>query len=119
VAGDFADAYSAALTIDGKFGARWLASGPELTITLAQPERIDRVLMSSDRPGDAGSHPVASFISEYRIEVSLDGQQWTRVADSHDRQPVNAAHRRHRLIEATMTPNSGSSRLNGTGSWPR
>jgi hypothetical protein len=47
---------------------------------------------------------VASFVSEYRIEVSLDGQQWTRVADSHDRQPVNAAHRRHRLIEAAVTP---------------
>ena len=27
VADDFAAAYSAALTIDGKFGARWLASG--------------------------------------------------------------------------------------------
>lgn len=103
VAGDFANAYSASLTIDGKFGARWLASGPELTITLAQSERINRVLFSSDRPGDAGEHSVASFVSEYRIEVSLDGQQWTAVADSHDRQPVNAAHRRHRLIEAAVT----------------
>lgn len=104
VAGDFADAYSAALTIDGKFGARWLASGPELTITLPQLETIDRVLFSSDRRGDAGSHPVANFVSEYRIEVSSDAQQWTRVADSYDRQPINAAHRRHRLIQATITP---------------
>ncbi len=104
VAGDFKDAYSAALTIDGKFGARWLASGPELTIELAQTESIDRVLFSSDRLGDAGSHSVANFVSEYRIEVSVDGQQWTHVADSFDRQPINAAHRRHRLIRATITP---------------
>lgn len=104
VANDFADAYSAALTIDGKFGARWLAAGPELTVALAQPERIVRVLLSSDRNGDAGDHAVAAFISEYRIEVSLDGQQWTPVADSHDRQPVNAAHRRKRLIDAVIAP---------------
>lgn len=104
VAGDFEDAYSAALTIDGKVGARWLASGPELTIELARVESIDRVLFSSDRQGDAGSHPVANFVSEYRIEVSLDGQQWTQVADSYDRQPINTAHRRHRLVQATITP---------------
>ncbi len=104
VAGDFEGAYSAALTIDGKFGARWLASGPELTIELAQVETVDRVLFSSDRQGDAGSHAVANFVSEYRIEVSLDGQQWTQVADSYDRQPIHAAHRRHRLVRAAITP---------------
>jgi hypothetical protein len=103
MADDFAAAYSAALTIDGKFGARWLASGPELTITLAAPEQIDRILFSSDRNGDAGEHSVAAFVSEYRLEVSLDGQQWTPVADSRDRQPVNAAHRCQRLIDAVIT----------------
>jgi len=103
VAADFAGAYSPALTVDGKFGARWLAAGPELTITLSQLETIDRIVFSSDRNGDAGDHSVAAFVSEYRVEVSRDGQQWTPVADSHDRQPVNAAHRRKRLIDATIS----------------
>ncbi len=100
---DFADAYSPQLTIDGDFGARWIAAGPTLTIELPQPTRIDRVTFSSDRHGAAGNHPVAAFVCEYRIEVSTDGKQWTRVADSHDRRPVSPAHRRHRLVQATIT----------------
>lgn len=103
IAEDFADAYSARLTIDGKYGARWIAQGPELTITLAEPTEVNRVFFSSDRVGDAGDHSVAAFISEYRIEVSLDGETWTRVADSHDRKPVNEAHRNHRWMSAEMT----------------
>lgn len=103
VAQDFAEAYSAELTNDGRFGARWIAGGPELVIELADVFSIDRVTFSSDRQGDAGDHNVATFVSEYRIEISLDGQTWTRVADSHDRQPVNEAHRWHRLEQAVIT----------------
>ncbi len=103
VAKDFADAYSADLTIDGDFGARWIASSPELTISLAQPERINRVLFSSDRTGDAGDHSVAAFVAEYRIDVSLDGRQWTEVANSYDRQPVSPTHRKRRWLEGERT----------------
>ena len=103
VANDFADAYSAELTIDGRFGARWLAAGPTLTIELAQLETISRVMFSSDRKGDAGDHHVAAFVSEYRIEVSEDGEQWTQVANSRDRAPVNEAHRNKRLVDAVIT----------------
>jgi hypothetical protein len=46
---------------------------------------------------------VASFVAEYRLEVSLDGQTWTEVANSYDRQPVNAAHRRQRLFASEIT----------------
>ncbi|MCC9607559.1 DUF1553 domain-containing protein [Blastopirellula sp. JC732] len=102
-AGDFDAAYSANLTIDGKFGARWLAAGPQLTITLAEPQSIDRVVFSSDRPGAAADHGVANFVSEYRILVSSDGEKWTEVANSHDRQPVNEAHRHKRLLAAELT----------------
>ncbi|MFI4876111.1 MAG: DUF1553 domain-containing protein [Blastopirellula sp. JB062] len=102
-AGDFDAAYSPQLTIDGKFGARWIAAGPELTITLAQPQTIDRISFSSDRPGAAANHHVANFVSEYRILVSTDGEAWTEVANSHDRRPVNGAHRRLRLVAAEMT----------------
>ncbi|MCA9232007.1 MAG: DUF1553 domain-containing protein [Planctomycetales bacterium] len=103
VANDFAEAYSAALTIDGRFGARWLAAAPQLTITLSQPEAINRVSFSSDRSGAAVEHHVAGFLSEYRIEVSADGENWTQVANSHDRKPINASHRRRRLIDAVQT----------------
>ncbi len=103
VAQDFADAYSADLTIDGRFGARWIASTPDLTIELADVQTISRVTFSSDRKGDAGSNGVAAFVSEYRIETSTDGEEWKAVADSHDRQPVNEAHRRYRLEQAVIT----------------
>ena len=104
IADDFADAYSARLTIDGEFGARWIAAGPELTIQLRRPEIINRILFSSDRTGDAGRHEIASFVSDYRIEISLDGEAWQQVADSQTRQPVDARHRRKRLIDWAMTP---------------
>ncbi len=103
VAQDFADAYSPMLTIDGEFGASWIAAGPTLTIELARPETVDRVIFSSDRSGAAGTHSVATFIAEYRIEVSLDGNQWTPVASSYDRKPVSAAHRKKRLFDAAVT----------------
>ncbi len=104
IARDFADAYAARLAIDGDITTAWLAAGPILTITLPEVETIDRVIFSSDRTGAAGSHPVATFVGEYRIEVSLDGQDWTEVASSRDRKPVREAHRRRRLFEATITP---------------
>jgi hypothetical protein len=107
-ADDFADAYSAALTIDGRYGARWIAAGPELTITLAEQEQIDRVVFSSDRGGDAGDHSVATFVADYRVEVSLDGQTWTEVANSQDRQPVSPAHRLQRLRQREITPEERS-----------
>ncbi|PQO41323.1 DUF1553 domain-containing protein [Blastopirellula marina] len=102
-AGDFDGAYSAALTIDGKFGARWLAAGPQLTITLAEPQLIDRIVFSSDRPGAVRDNNVANFVSEYKILVSTDGETWTEVANSHDRQPVSDAHRRKRILAAELT----------------
>ncbi|NOY40492.1 MAG: DUF1553 domain-containing protein [Planctomycetes bacterium] len=104
VAQDFAGAYGAELTIDGSYGARWQASSAELTITLAKPEKIDRVVFYSDRSGAAGSHSVAAFLCEYRVEISSDGKQWTEVANSHDRKPANPAHRRHRLALSETTP---------------
>ena len=103
VAEDFSDAYSANLTIDGKWGARWMAQGPTLTLTLVKPTTIDRVLFSSDRGGDAGDHGVANFICEYRLEASLDGTTWRSIADSHDREPMNQAHREHRWLQKETT----------------
>jgi hypothetical protein len=103
VAEDFAGAYSADLTIDGQFGAQWIAAGPILTIQLAAPTTINRVRFSSDRSGAAGNHPIATFVADYRIEVSRDGENWSEVANSLDRQPVSDAHRRKRMLDAVTT----------------
>jgi mono/diheme cytochrome c family protein len=99
VAGDFKGAYSADNVNDGRYGDRWIAATPELTITLAAPERIDRVTFGSDRAGAAG----AVFVSDYRIEVSADGKTWAVAADSHDRKPVNAGHRQARIFDREVT----------------
>ncbi|MBI1319097.1 MAG: DUF1553 domain-containing protein [Candidatus Hydrogenedens sp.] len=102
--GDFADAYEADLAIDGKYGARWQATGPELVIEFAQPETIARVSFSSDRNAAlAEGHPETPFISEYRIEVSMDGEAWTEVANARDRKPSNDRHRLKRLIDNEIT----------------
>jgi hypothetical protein len=101
---DFSDAYSAKLAIDGKFAAVWIAGGPELTITLAKPERIDRVVFSNNRGLDTNTKFFRiPFVGDYRIEVSGDGVTWSEVASSHDRQPMTPAWRRKRLLELEMT----------------
>jgi mono/diheme cytochrome c family protein len=99
VAEDFAEAYGPQFTIDGKYASPWNASGPELKITLAREEVVRRVVFSSNRNADF----MRAFPAEYRVEVSRDGHAWTKVADSHDRQPVSQDDRRRRLIEAVMT----------------
>lgn len=103
VAGDFSGAYSPGLTIDGQFGASYFAGGPLLTITLPEETTVDRVTFSSDRAGAAGDNPVATFVSEYRLLVSRDGETWNEVANSFDRQPLNAAHRRRRVLDAELS----------------
>ncbi len=109
--GDFAEAYEANLTIDGAYGARWIAGSPVLTIRFAQPETIDRVNFSSDRPkGQALESGDTTFICEYRVEVSMDGNTWTEVSSSRDRQPVSDVHRNKRLKEAVATPEDWAER---------
>jgi len=102
---DSLEAYSAALTIDGKFGQRWLATSPELIITLPRIERIERVFFSSDRTQALDeTSGITTFVGDYTIETSLDGKQWKAVADSSDRQPATPLIRNRRLRRATITP---------------
>jgi hypothetical protein len=114
VAEDFADAYSVRHAIDGEYGSPWIALGPELTIALAKPERIERVVFSNFR--GIADDPKAfriPFVGEYRIAVSDDGVAWTEVASSLDRQPMSPAWRRKRLLdrEATALEQSRLARL--------
>ena len=100
---DFADAYAASLAIDGGFSSFFIAAGDRLTIELPEPHRVDRVVFSSARNEEVAEHGTFTFLAEYRIETSLDGESWTVVADSHDRRPVSDAHRRLRLLRAGRT----------------
>ena len=100
---DFSDAYGAHLTIDGKFGERWLAQESTLTIEFAAEETIDRVFFSSERNGAPSNPANVTHLAEYRIEVSQDGVTWKQVANSHDRKPVSDAHRRKRFLDTEQT----------------
>tara|TARA_R110002111_G_scaffold108086_1_gene166727 strand:- start:19276 stop:22176 length:2901 start_codon:yes stop_codon:yes gene_type:complete len=113
-AGDFAGAYDVNLTIDGKIGACWIAGSPDLTIELAQPQTINRIVFSSDRSGAAMSNYKATFVAEYKLEVSEDGKTWQEVASSANRKPVNGNHRRKRffILEATSDENKRLSQIN-------
>ncbi len=100
---DFENAYSADLAIDGEIGAQFISASDYLKIELPEVTRINRVQFSSARGEMATQLYKFTFLSEYRIEVSLDGKNWTTVADSHDRQPVNEAHRNHRIQQAELS----------------
>ena len=87
---DFESAYAASLTIDGEYTARWIGNEPTLTITLKQPETINRIFFASDRTGAGLEMGRETTPCEYRIEVSHDGKSWQEVANSLDRKPVPA-----------------------------
>ena len=104
---DFPDAYSPGLAIDGKVGARFIAAGNDLTIELAQPTRIDRVVFSSARGADTPRQGKFAFVAEYRIEVSSDGKKWEEVAHGRDRKPTdfasNPTHEEYRLLRLEIS----------------
>ena len=100
---DFADAYGPQLAIDGRYAASWLAAGPQLTIEFPKPQSIHRVVFSSDRRRALEPrHAQTTFVGEYTIEISTDGQQWTTVATGDDRQPATPKLRERRLRRATI-----------------
>ncbi len=100
---DFPGVYGPQLTIDGKTGRRFICTSDRLTIALSEPVEIDRVVFSSAKGEDVPNHRKFSFVADFRIETSLDGETWTEVANSADRKPVSAAHRDHRLALAEIT----------------
>ena len=105
VAEDFAGAYVAGQAIDGRFGGGWVAAEPTLTIKLARPTIVDRVVFSSNRATKPEDRKYRRpFVGEYRIEVSIDGERWKTVAHSADRKPVNDALRNRRLRAAAIRP---------------
>lgn len=100
---DFPGAYGPHLVIDGKTGARFISAGVDLTVELADPTLIDRVMFSSAKGESKPDQRKFAFVSEYRIQVSDDGETWRTVADGTDRKPVSGAHRDYRLARLETT----------------
>lgn len=104
---DFPEAYSPRLAIDGQTGARFIAASDTLTIELARPTRINRIVFSSARNAANPRQGKFSFVAEYRIHVSVDGQRWDEVANSYDRAPTdydqNPTHEEYRLLKLEIS----------------
>jgi mono/diheme cytochrome c family protein len=99
-------AYGVELVTDGRFGERWFVGAPaELLLTFPRPELIDRIVFSQDRTQAAGALAthLGAYVTEYEVEVSLDGAQWHRVADSLAREPFNEAQKVERFAAAVTT----------------
>ena len=101
---DFPGAYGPHHVIDGKTGARFISIGNSLTIRLAHPTLIDRVVFSSAKNEQTPEQRKFVFVSDYRIEVSVDGEAWHQVASGYDRQPVDGdGHLNRRLLRQETT----------------
>lgn len=101
---DFPGAYGPQHAIDGKTGARFIATGHDLTIELAEATAIDRVVFSSARGETTPDQRKFHFVAEYRIEVSTDGQTWQVVASGRDRRPIaQPAFVNYRLLQLETT----------------
>ena len=86
---DFPNAYGTQHTNDGRIGTRFIAASDRLTIELAAPTRVNRVFFSSAQGEQAPELFKFAFVADYRIEASLDGENWVEVANGKDRKPVS------------------------------
>ncbi|MEP3477897.1 MAG: DUF1553 domain-containing protein [Fuerstiella sp.] len=100
---DYPGAYGPELTIDGKTGERFIGNAGQLTIEFAKPETINRVVFSSARNEPNPALRLFTFVSDYRIEASLDGQTWQVISSSKNRQPINEQHKQLRLKRIVTT----------------
>lgn len=101
---DFPNAYGPQHTIDGKTGAAFISAATDLTIELAQPTLVNRVVFSSAKGEQTPQQRKFSFVAEYRIEVSDDGETWREVANGRDRKlPDGDGHLNRRLLELEIT----------------
>ncbi|HEX4132231.1 MAG TPA: DUF1553 domain-containing protein [Pirellulales bacterium] len=101
---DFARVYNVEVVNDGRYDQKWFVGGDRLTITLAKPQRVAKVVFSSDRVrGLAADSTQSTFVGDYWIEVSNDGQGWTEVAKSLDRVPPTDAVKQRRLLKLVTT----------------
>jgi mono/diheme cytochrome c family protein len=92
---DFPEAYGPQYCIDGRLGESWFIGDPAvLTLTFARPETIQRINFINAR-GERGlneSKVRGATPTEYEVQVSSDGKNWTTVATSEGREPLTPAH---------------------------
>lgn len=99
---DFPEAYGPQFVIDGRLGEQYCIGTPAvITITLQGVERIGRVTFTNGLGGSDKAQ--GHFPCEYRIEVSLDGDNWTTVASGDDREPWSRQHGLERLKRQLTT----------------
>jgi len=82
--------------IDGKFDKQWISGEPgkgQITIELARPEKIARIVWSRDRLGANQGNFLGQVATSYTIEASLDGKQWQQIATSEGRLPYGEKER--------------------------
>lgn len=95
VAEDFPEAYGPQYCIDGRLGEAWfIGSPPVLTLTFAKTETIERIRFVNAR-GERGtdeSKVRGATPSEYAVQVSMDGENWTTVATDQGREPATPGH---------------------------
>jgi hypothetical protein len=87
---------------DGRYGNSfsWISSekgGGWVQVQLKNQTFIDRIVWSRDRAGEFRDR----LATQYRIEVSTDGEQWEKVAGGWDRAPVNSPHDPVQLVKRT------------------
>jgi hypothetical protein len=103
---DFDGAYGVQLVNDGKYGAQWFIGSPAtLTITLAQPETIERISFSHNRKAmsDKPVPGIGPSVVEYEIHVSSDGKTWKKWPTPSTAKPYSPAHARERQIRRNAT----------------
>ena len=113
---DFPGTYGTHHVNDGKIGNRFISMSNYLTIEFPEITEVNRVFFSSAQEEQVPELFKFAFVADYRIEVSLEGENWIEVANGHDRQPVSRklpnparppavaapTHLDHRLIELGM-----------------
>jgi len=103
---DFPEAYGPQYCIDGQRGEAWfIGDPPELKLTLAHPETIQRVTFINAR-GDRDtddSKVRGATPTEYEVQVSLDGNTWKTVASDEGREPWSPAHGIERARRRVIT----------------
>ena len=84
------DAYHTRHLNDGTFDKRWFSEGERpaaITLELSAPALTRTLAWSTDRARAFQGRFQQNTVSNYQIEISLDGQTWTRVATHHNRLP--------------------------------
>ena len=92
---DFPEAYGPQYCIDGKLGEAWFIGEPAvLTLSFSKPERINRIRFMNvrDERGIDEGRVRGATPCEYDVQISLDGENWSTVADDKGREPWTTAH---------------------------